>query len=255
MFFILEQNQMVAENCSIVLAAFILIYIIAVGHGMPTSIESFETVVPISTSQPIELLPNNPEDLFPNYTKDSNYGCNIVLYMPDIMVKGGDTVVLPIYCKYVYNTFKFIIKLLKIPDQYSKYYTTSSDIYAMKGLPLDDSYSYICYFERIVDISNNNPNNKCELLCKLSVTIADNIPSTKLSNFNVKILMEIIDAQMQYSLYRNNLWPLDGFYILSIYRQNIDNKPYPNYPINNRSFPPLCLPRLYKFFSNIKIYK
>ena len=37
MIYILEQKQIVAENRSIVLAAFILIHMIAFGHGMPTS--------------------------------------------------------------------------------------------------------------------------------------------------------------------------------------------------------------------------
>ena len=38
MLYILKQKQMVAENRSIVLAAFILIYMIVFGHGLPTSI-------------------------------------------------------------------------------------------------------------------------------------------------------------------------------------------------------------------------
>jgi len=38
MIYILGQKQMVAENRSIVLAAFVLIYMIMFGHGMPTSI-------------------------------------------------------------------------------------------------------------------------------------------------------------------------------------------------------------------------
>ena len=37
MLYILKQNQMVAENRSIVLAALILVYMISFGHGMPTS--------------------------------------------------------------------------------------------------------------------------------------------------------------------------------------------------------------------------
>ena len=38
MIFILGQNQVVAENRSILLAAVILIYMIVFGHGLPTSI-------------------------------------------------------------------------------------------------------------------------------------------------------------------------------------------------------------------------
>ena len=38
MFYLLKQNQSVAENRSIVIAAIILIYMIVFGHGMPTSI-------------------------------------------------------------------------------------------------------------------------------------------------------------------------------------------------------------------------
>jgi len=38
MIYILGQKQMVAENRSIVLAAFVLIYMISFGHGLPTSI-------------------------------------------------------------------------------------------------------------------------------------------------------------------------------------------------------------------------
>lgn len=38
MFFVLGQRQVVAENRSILLAAFILIYMILFGHGFPTSI-------------------------------------------------------------------------------------------------------------------------------------------------------------------------------------------------------------------------
>lgn len=38
MIFILGQNQTVAENRSIILAAMILIYMILFGHGLPTSI-------------------------------------------------------------------------------------------------------------------------------------------------------------------------------------------------------------------------
>ena len=38
MLYILKQNQMVAENRSIVISAIILIYMIVFGHGMPTSI-------------------------------------------------------------------------------------------------------------------------------------------------------------------------------------------------------------------------
>ena len=37
MIYILGQKQMVAENRSIVIAAFVLIYMIAFGHGLPTS--------------------------------------------------------------------------------------------------------------------------------------------------------------------------------------------------------------------------
>lgn len=38
MIYILGQNQIVAENRSILLAALILIYMILFGHGLPTSI-------------------------------------------------------------------------------------------------------------------------------------------------------------------------------------------------------------------------
>ena len=38
MFFILGQRQIVSENRSILLAAFILIYMILFGHGLPSSI-------------------------------------------------------------------------------------------------------------------------------------------------------------------------------------------------------------------------
>jgi len=38
MLYLLKQNQSVAENRSIVIAAIILIYMIVFGHGMPTSI-------------------------------------------------------------------------------------------------------------------------------------------------------------------------------------------------------------------------
>jgi len=38
MVFILGQKKIVAENRSIVLAAFVLIYMIVFGHGLPTSI-------------------------------------------------------------------------------------------------------------------------------------------------------------------------------------------------------------------------
>jgi preprotein translocase subunit YajC len=38
MFFILKQNQGVAENRSILLAALVLVYMILFGHGLPTSI-------------------------------------------------------------------------------------------------------------------------------------------------------------------------------------------------------------------------
>ena len=38
MIFILGQNQIVAENRSILLAALILIYMVLFGHGLPTSI-------------------------------------------------------------------------------------------------------------------------------------------------------------------------------------------------------------------------
>tara|TARA_B110000285_G_scaffold12811_1_gene12726 strand:+ start:3422 stop:3616 length:195 start_codon:yes stop_codon:yes gene_type:complete len=38
MIFILGQNKMVAENRSILLTAFVLMYMILFGHGLPTSI-------------------------------------------------------------------------------------------------------------------------------------------------------------------------------------------------------------------------
>mgnify|MGYP005661042045 FL=1 len=38
MLYILGQKQVVAENRSIVLAAFVLIYMIAFGHGVPTTV-------------------------------------------------------------------------------------------------------------------------------------------------------------------------------------------------------------------------
>ena len=38
MIFILGQNQIVAENRSILLSALILVYMILFGHGLPTSI-------------------------------------------------------------------------------------------------------------------------------------------------------------------------------------------------------------------------
>lgn len=38
MIYILGQKQSIAENRSIVLAAFVLIYMILFGHGLPTSI-------------------------------------------------------------------------------------------------------------------------------------------------------------------------------------------------------------------------
>ncbi len=37
MLYILKQNQMIAENRSIVFAALILVYMVVFGHGMPTS--------------------------------------------------------------------------------------------------------------------------------------------------------------------------------------------------------------------------
>lgn len=38
MFYGLRQKQVVAENRSIVLASFVLIYMIVFGHGLPTAI-------------------------------------------------------------------------------------------------------------------------------------------------------------------------------------------------------------------------
>ncbi len=38
MLYILGQTQVVAENRSIVLAAFVVIYMIAFGHGLPTTV-------------------------------------------------------------------------------------------------------------------------------------------------------------------------------------------------------------------------
>ena len=38
MLYILGQKQVVAENRSIVLAAFVVIYMIAFGHGLPTTV-------------------------------------------------------------------------------------------------------------------------------------------------------------------------------------------------------------------------
>lgn len=38
MFFILEQKQSIAENRSILIASFILMYMILFGHGLPTTI-------------------------------------------------------------------------------------------------------------------------------------------------------------------------------------------------------------------------
>ena len=38
MIFILGQNQVVAENRSILFAALVLVYMIVFGHGLPTSI-------------------------------------------------------------------------------------------------------------------------------------------------------------------------------------------------------------------------
>jgi heme/copper-type cytochrome/quinol oxidase subunit 4 len=38
MFFVLKQKQAVAENRTILISAFILIYMIIFGHGLPTSI-------------------------------------------------------------------------------------------------------------------------------------------------------------------------------------------------------------------------
>jgi len=38
MIYILDQKQIVAENRSILLAAFVLIYMILFGHGLPNSI-------------------------------------------------------------------------------------------------------------------------------------------------------------------------------------------------------------------------
>jgi ACR3 family arsenite efflux pump ArsB len=40
MIFGLKQKQVVAENRSILISAFILIYMIVFGHGLPTSINS-----------------------------------------------------------------------------------------------------------------------------------------------------------------------------------------------------------------------
>jgi hypothetical protein len=40
MIFGLKQKQVVAENRSILISAFILIYMIMFGHGLPTSINS-----------------------------------------------------------------------------------------------------------------------------------------------------------------------------------------------------------------------
>jgi hypothetical protein len=37
-FFILEQKQSIAENRSILIASFILMYMILFGHGLPTTI-------------------------------------------------------------------------------------------------------------------------------------------------------------------------------------------------------------------------
>jgi hypothetical protein len=40
MFFVLKQKQVVAENRSILISAFVLMYMIVFGHGLPTSINS-----------------------------------------------------------------------------------------------------------------------------------------------------------------------------------------------------------------------
>ena len=38
MVYVLKQRQVVAENRSVVLAAFVLIYMVMFGHGMPTKV-------------------------------------------------------------------------------------------------------------------------------------------------------------------------------------------------------------------------
>lgn len=38
MFYLLKQPRLIAENRSILIAAFILIYMILFGHGLPTSV-------------------------------------------------------------------------------------------------------------------------------------------------------------------------------------------------------------------------
>ena len=40
MIFVLKQKPVVAENRSILISAFVLIYMIVFGHGLPTSINS-----------------------------------------------------------------------------------------------------------------------------------------------------------------------------------------------------------------------
>jgi hypothetical protein len=94
-------------NISIFIVFIIIIFIIIYLYNY--NIEYFASNTPLPV-----LLPPNPMDLFP-----PSIGPNIVVYIPDITIKGGDIVYLPIY---LYGTHMYDglqISMFYLPQYYS----------------------------------------------------------------------------------------------------------------------------------------
>ena len=88
---------------------FIIIIIFIITYLYNNNIEYFAQNTPLPV-----LLPPNPMDLFP-----PSIGPNIVVYIPDITIKGGDIVYLPIYL-YGTNMFSSLqISMFYLPQYYS----------------------------------------------------------------------------------------------------------------------------------------
>jgi hypothetical protein len=141
-----------------------------VGYPTPTPTStSTSTTTPIPTSTPTSTSTSTPtptndtvDMLFPNFNNifpvpQSYYergllpSCDIVIYLPDIEVKGGDMISLPIYCKSYYSIFKYSFYIKKLPffD-----YSTTSNIY-------------------IEPQNNNNNITQDKYFYKINVTLVD----------------------------------------------------------------------------------
>jgi hypothetical protein len=194
---------------------------------------------------------SDPLLFFPNTTRLSN----MVVYIPNQIVKGGSTVSLPVYYHgSSYIEYGFSIGILKIPNLYSRVTITSSSSFRFNSMGAKESNTLLIHR---CDRTGTRPSGSPvpELICYISLKFNDSLPTSNL--LDLTILPFIINANTGLQLFRDTLDVFSfirygitfNLQSISCYREGIDNNSIYNYS-------PICISNniMLHLFKLLKIF-